>query len=212
MIVSRGFVYNAHMKKYFMITVVSLLAGLIGGGLAVIFVIPYLESDTMRIRDFYATENAVHVSPHGLRKKIREGKNDFILVDLRSAEEYAKEHVVGAVNIPAYSDPDHSAYDEVDRIVGAFKTLPAEKPIIVYCYSMPCMTGRKIGYMLTKHGVFVQHLGIGWNEWRYFWKLWNHEGEWTKTNVMDYVTSGSEPGSYKGASVIAPCTEGQFGC
>jgi hypothetical protein len=72
------------------------------------------------IRDFYLTENAVHISPHSLRGKMDKWITDFILVDLRSAEEYEREHVVGAINIPAYKDPNTSAYDEKDRIVGEF--------------------------------------------------------------------------------------------
>lgn len=197
------------MNRTLVITViVSLLAGF-AGGMATRLLPAGSEA---RIAEFYATENAVHVSPHSLRKKMAEGVKDFVLVDLRSAQEYAKEHIAGAINIPAYKDPDHSAYDEVDRIVGAFRELPADKPVIVYCYSIPCMTGRKIGHMLAKHDIYVQHLGIGWNEWRYFWNLWNHEGEWTKTNVLDFVVSGSKPGTVKGAPAITPCGEGEFGC
>ncbi len=200
------------MRNYILVIIVGLIAGLAGGVASSTVLEPYVRSDAALIRDFYDTENAVHVSPHSLRKKMSETTQDFILVDLRSSQEYEKEHIVGAVSIPAYSDPDHSAYDDVERIVTSFKELPANKKIIVYCYSMPCMTGRKIGQMLTKHGIYVQHLGIGWNEWRYFWNLWNHEGEWGKTNVKDYVVSGTEPGSFKGTSVISPCNEGQFGC
>lgn len=193
----------------FPIILLSLVGGFIGGAIAVTSIIP---SQNRLIEEFYQVENAVHVSPHGVRKHIAEGKNDVTLVDLRSKEEYEREHIVGAYNIPAYSDPDHSAYDDVERIVSAFRALPQDKPIIVYCYSMPCMTGRKIGLMLTKHGIYVQHLGVGWNEWRHFWELWNHEHEWGTTSVLDYVATGSEPGEYKGPLLITPCSEGQFGC
>ncbi len=189
--------------------VVGALAGLLGA-----WILPLLFPPTHDelIRNFYRTENAVHVSPHSVRKNITEGKEDFLLVDLRSQEEYEKEHIVGAVNIPAYRDPDRSAYDEVDRIVEAFRGLPINRNIVVYCYSMPCMTGRKVGQMLADRGIYVQHLGIGWNEWRHFWQLWNHEHEWGKTNVEDYVASGSAPGSFSGPVQISPCAEGQFGC
>lgn len=200
------------MKTSVASIITTLIVGLLGG-LAGAYIMSHQTKDTQSlIADFYATENAVHVSPHGLRKKIQEGKSDFVLVDLRSAQEYEKEHVVGAINIPAYSDPDHSAYDDVERIVSAFESLPEGKSIVVYCYSMPCMTGRKIGAMLTKHNIYVQHLGIGWNEWRHFWTLWNHEHEWATTKVADFVASGKEPGSFKGTPVITPCTEGEFGC
>lgn len=170
------------------------------------------ETKHSLIREFYMVENAVHVSPHGLRKKMDERKTDYILVDLRSAQEYEKEHIAGAINIPAYSDPDTSAYGDVERIVAAFKALPRDKSVIVYCYSMPCMTGRKIGQMLTEHDIYVQHLGIGWNEWRHFWTLWNHEHEWSKTKVLDYIATGKEPGEPKSKPTITPCSDGTFGC
>src|SRR3989344_2838981 len=146
------------------------------------------------IYDFYATENAVYASPHSLRRKMDKGDKNYILVDLRSPQEYEKEHIIGAVNIPAYKDPDTSAYEEVDRIVNQFTQLAKDQEVIVYCYSVPCMTGRKVGLMLAEKGIFVKHLGIGWNEWRHFWTLWNHEHEWEITKPEEYVVSGKEPG------------------
>lgn len=199
----------------FAILFVAMLLGLIGGMAGGIFTLWMRSNDDRAlIADFYATENAVHVSPHSLRGKMDKGINDYVLVDLRSPQEYEKEHIVGAINIPAYSDPSTPAYDQVERIVGQFSALGDSKPIIVYCYSMPCMTGRKIGKMLAEHGIYVQHLGIGWNEWRHHWTLWNHELEWKETKAEDYVVSGSKPGTPKKRTpkVITPCLEGEFGC
>lgn len=167
------------------------------------------------IAEFYAVENAVYISPHSLRKAMDKGEQPYTVVDLRSSQEYEKEHIIGAVNIPAYSDPDTSAYGDVERIVGAFQKLAKEKEIVVYCYSMPCMTGRKIGQMLAERGVYVKHLGIGWNEWRYFWNLWNHEHEWDLTQVEDYIGKGQEPGvpKKKDQDSVTPCSlDSNFGC
>ena len=170
------------------------------------------QTDKDLIKEFYEVENAVYVSPHSLRKKMSEGKiNDYILIDLRSREEYEKEHIITAINIPAYKDPNTSAYDEQERILNAFRQLSENKEIIVYCYSMPCMTGRKIGKMLAENNIYVKHLGIGWNEWRYFWNLWNHDSE-TPTKVEDYIASGKEPGVPKAQELPSPCGEGEFGC
>lgn len=144
------------------------------------------------IKGFYDTENAVHVSPHSIRKKIAAGDESFILVDLRSAEEYMREHIKGAINIPAYRDPDTPVYYDVDRIVSEFAALP-DKEVVVYCYSVPCMTGRKIGKLLADRGIFVKHLGIGWNEWRYDWTAWNHEHEWNTTSSDEYIATGPLP-------------------
>lgn len=167
------------------------------------------------IAEFYNVENAVHVSPHTLRKHMSEGTaDDFVLVDLRSKEEYEKEHIISAISIPAYSDANTSAYGEIDRIVGAFKEVIAQNPnkdVIVYCYSTACMTGRKIGKLLLQEGIYVKHLGIGWNEWRYDWDMWNHDGE-TQTTVENYIFQGSEPGVPKVEELITPCSEGSLGC
>ena len=165
------------------------------------------------IKEFYLVENAVHVSPHSIRKAMDKGDQKFILVDLRSQEEYEKEHIVGAVSIPAYKDKDTSDYGSVERIVGDFLKLPKDKNIIVYCYSMPCMTGRKIGLMLVDHGIYVKHLGIGWNEWKYDWTGWNHEHEWNITKAEDYIATGKDPGVPVLRVNSTVCSiDNQFGC
>jgi len=58
------------------------------------------------------------------------------------------------------------------------------------------MTGRKIGKLLAENGIYVKSLNIGWNEWRYFWDLWNHDSE-TPTDGKDYIVSGGIPDSLK---------------
>jgi rhodanese-related sulfurtransferase len=198
-------------KTLVLIIVVGILSGAAGG--YIVDALP--KSHDALIKEFYEVETAAHISPHHIRKGISKGDRSFILIDLRSQEEYEEEHIVGAVNVPAYKDPDHSAYGDVERIVGAVRELKNQNPdkeLIVYCYSSPCMTGRKIGKMLADHGISVAHLGIGWNDWRYFWTMWNHPHEWENTHVDDYITKGPEPGTYSGEIDLTPCVEGVFGC
>ena len=140
------------------------------------------------------------------------GDNSFVLVDLRSQEEYEKEHIISAINIPAYKNKETSAYDETERIVNEFSKLPRDKEIIVYCYSMPCMSGRKIGKLLAENNIYVKHLGIGWNEWRYYWNLWNHEYEFNITDINDYIAQGKEPGRPKLKINSTSCAIGSLGC
>ena len=204
------------MKKIKPTTKIILLSALVGTVFAVatILILQKAQSPTEEdlIKDFYLTENAVHISPHHLRKQMSKGQiEDYVLVDLRSHEEYEKEHIVTAINIPAYKDANTSAYEEKDRIIDSFKALPKNKEIIVYCYSMSCMTGRKIGKMLAGNNIYVKHLGIGWNEWRYSWDLWNHDSE-VPTKVEDYIISGNKPGVPSMIELPSPCGEGEFGC
>ena len=168
------------------------------------------QDETQLRQQYYRSEVATLESPHGIRKAIMQGKDDFILVDVRSAQEYEQEHIVGAVNVPVYRDPDTSAYDEEDRIVSEFQEViknHPDKKIVIYCYSSSCMSGRKIGRMLTDYGIYVKELGIGWNEWRYDWNMWNYPHEWETTHVENYVISGSEPGAYTSLEGI-----GESGC
>ena len=198
-------------RKIILWAVISgLLAGLLGAFIFERF--DNINTKEKLIKEFYNIENAVYVSPHGLRGKMDKGTNDYILVDLRSYEEYEKEHIIGAINIPAYKDKNTPAYEEIDRIVNAFRELGANKDIIVYCYSIPCMTGRKIGKLLADNGIYVKHLGIGWNEWRYYWNLWNHEHEWNITKTQDYVWQGSDAGIPKLRDATSCGVLGELGC
>lgn len=204
-------------KKLLLIIVVSSAVGALIGSVFTFTIIRVLKPTTEElIKDFYLIENAVHVSPHTIRSKMDKGETNFILVDLRSSQEYEKEHVISAINIPAYKDPNtsyslESDKDAKERIISSFRNLDTKKEIIVYCYSMPCMTGRKIGKLLAENGMYVKHLGIGWNEWRYFWNLWNHDGE-LQTNVKDYIISGKDPGKPQIKDSFSPCQQGELGC
>ena len=207
------------MKKILAIMMIALFFGALGGiagTYTFMNVVKPSFSQEQLIAEYYASEDAVHISPHSIRKGLDSGDTSFILVDLRSQEEYEREHIISAVNLPTYKDPDNSAYDETERIISSFEKLKAENPgrnIITYCYSTPCMTGRKIGNLLAQNNIYVQTLNIGWNDWRYYWTLWNHEHEWDKTNVMDYIATGSEPGTPKIRDDIYNCgIEGALGC
>lgn len=187
------------MKKIKYSILLIIVISAVSGALAAFAFVNFYTPESRLIKDFYLIENAVHVSPHSLRGKMDAGVSDFVLVDLRSKEEYDKEHIIGAINIPAYLDPQTSISldsdkQEAKKMLDEFSALPNDRDIIVYCYSMPCMTGRKVGKLLAENGIYVKHLGIGWNEWRHFWNLWNHEGEWNSTDIKNYIASGSEPG------------------
>lgn len=202
--------------NYLNTKITPLVLGLLIGGLGMFAAMNTQKSTSEdRIAEFYATETAVYVSPHSVRKKIAQGQDaDFVLVDVRSSQEYKTEHIIGALNVPAYKDPETAAYDDVDRIVDDFRKIQEENPnkdIIVYCYSTACMSGRKIGNLLASHGIFVKELTIGWNEWRYAWNMWNHSGE-KPSAVEDYIFSGSQPGEPKAHELLSPCTEGELGC
>ena len=171
------------------------------------------ESETDRqhklIAQYYAAESATLVSPHNIRERMSHGKDNFVLVDVRTQEDYEREHIVGAINI----DTGRS----LDVVLSDFEELVAANPnkeIIIYCYSAACMNGRKAGNFLAENGVYVKEMTVGWNEWRYGWEMWNYDTEWDTYKVEDYVVSGSEPGALDpNLESIAPCPiDGELSC
>ena len=186
-----------HFKSIVITVLISIVFGCFGGW---VYDVSFNNSPNKLIKDFYKTENAVKVSPHGLRLRMDRGDTSFVLVDVRSAEEYAKEHITGAYSVPAYTDKTTLQKSNEDRVVNDFRKIIRDNPnreVIIYCYSVPCMTGRRIGNLLAKNGVFVKELNVGWNEWRYYWNLWNLPHEWSSTDSSDYITHGNKRGFFK---------------
>lgn len=73
-------------------------------------------------------------------------ENNYIIVDVRSKEEYDSSHVVGSINIP---------YDTIDENTDLDKS----KTIIVYCRSgkrssIASETLKKLGYNVLDLGAF----------------------------------------------------------
>lgn len=177
-----------------LVVVLSCLAGYLGARL-------YNPSNQERIKNLYADEMSVFVSPTTIKKYIDTKDQNYVLVDLRSKAEYDAEHVVGAVNIPAVSL-------DKDQIIAEFKKLPSDKQIIVHCYSAYCTLGRQIGQLLSENGIFVKEMDAGWSEWRYHWDLWNPGA--SIDAGKDYVIRN--PAATNSGELPKPCSAGVYGC
>lgn len=172
------------------------LAGVLVG----ICISKYLpEKEGVQVTDFYASEMASVVSPTTVKRWIDASDSSYILVDLRSAGEYEKEHFKTAINIPVSSMKS-------EDVVAAFRNLPKDKQIIVHCYSAYCTLGRQIGKLLSENGIYVKELTVGWSELRYHWDLWNPGAKVTDGEA--YIVKGQNTNE----ELPQPCAEGEFGC
>lgn len=187
-------------SKNILITIIlSLIFGFVGAYAAIQINHPKEENQSSRIFNTYEDEMATFISPTTVKKLIDEKNKDYVLVDLRSKPEYDKEHIISAINIPAVSM-------NTDQLVSAFKRIPKGKQIIVHCYSASCTLGRQVGKTLAEHGIFVQEMDVGWNEWRYHWDAWNPGAG--PLDGKAYIVAGAvDPNA-----PIIPCTNGEFGC
>jgi rhodanese-related sulfurtransferase len=188
-----------HAKMLLLISL-CMAAGIAGGA-----IYDSLKPAEYNVGDYYATETQVLVSPHDLRVEMDSGSTNFTLVDVRAPSDYTAGHIIGAINIPiTLSNAE---------ILATFSALPKDKRIIVYCYSGYCMAGRSMGKFLSQNGIYVKELNVGWNEWRYYWNIWNTESEWNTTNVSDYIATGNEPGVFQPSSGgPSVCSIGEFKC
>lgn len=162
---------------------------------------------------YYANSVATLVSPHNLRERMAHGKDDYVLVDVRAAEDYERGHIVTAINIDTGTGAERTTDDVLREFERVVEDNP-DKEIITYCYSAACMNGRKVGNFLAENGVYVKEMTVGWNEWRYDWEMWNYDTEWDTYQVEDFIAVGTEPGEVPlSVQTIAPCgVEGELSC
>jgi rhodanese-related sulfurtransferase len=103
------------------------------------------------VNAYYANmpEDIYKIAEKDFVDKVKAGESMLIL-DIRSAEDYGKGHVKGAVNAPWGP-----------AIAASMDKLPTDKPIMVYCY-----TGQTAGQtvaVLNMAGFNAKSVNLGWN-------------------------------------------------
>ena len=94
---------------------------------------------------------ALLASPAEVNRAIAE-RRDMVIVDVRAAEDFAKGHVPGAVNLPR---------DQWQAAAGLSK----EKVNVVYCYSGTCALGGEACAQLAEQGYPVVEMYGGFDIW-----------------------------------------------
>jgi len=91
--------------------------------------------------------------------KDRINNDNFLIIDARSAEEYAKGHIGNAVNIFPYEDDEGAYFQKI-------YTQPRDKKILIYCTGGTCDLSHKLAKDMKTAG--FENLFIyegGWDEW-----------------------------------------------
>jgi rhodanese-related sulfurtransferase len=184
------------MKPELKLFIACLAIGAVAGAVAsyaILSLVP--RSDHERMAEFYATESVVGVSPQDYIKALQRNDSMGLAVDLRDNSSYAAGHLVGAINIPA-------GQLNPPQVLSAFRKLPTDKPVIVYCYSTYCMLSIEVGDYLAQNGIYVKHMNLG--------------GAEINQDFPAFVVNGTEPGYLSAnattASTGCPATGGGFGC
>ena len=91
-----------------------------------------------------------------VRTELESGDPTFTLVDARSAENFAKGHVPGAISFPHRTITAESAA----------RLLPRGRPVVTYCDGIHCNASTKAAAKLAALGYPVKEMLDGLEGWR----------------------------------------------
>lgn len=106
-----------------------------------------------RARAYFEDKLAFTTGPVELDEAIKRGDTLINVVDVRRAEDYARGHIPGAVNLPK---------DKWDTLTGLHK----DKVNVVYCYSQTCHLAANAALAFLEKGFPVMELEGGFGTWK----------------------------------------------
>jgi rhodanese-related sulfurtransferase len=108
-------------------------------------------SDPAKAREFFEAKMAFTTGPVELERMMK--NNEVNVVDVRAAEDFAKGHIPGAINLP--KDQWHT-----------LKDLRKDKTNVLYCYSQVCHLAATAAVEFSSKGFPVMELEGGWRWWK----------------------------------------------
>ncbi|ETW94049.1 MAG: hypothetical protein ETSY1_36525 [Candidatus Entotheonella factor] len=103
---------------------------------------------------FFQQKLRFETDPADVYTDMKNGVDDFILLDVRSPEAYAKSHAIGALNLPSATIDATTTVD-----------LPPGKLLVVYCWGPGCNGATKAAMKLSALGFAVKEMIGGIEYW-----------------------------------------------
>jgi len=106
-----------------------------------------------KAKAYFEQKLAFTTGPVELSKWIKSREDNLVVVDVREAEDYAKGHIPGAINIPRdkWQNPQGLARDKTN---------------VVYCYTQQCHLAANACLQFSTAGYPVMELEGGFENWR----------------------------------------------
>jgi rhodanese-related sulfurtransferase len=143
-------------------------------------VLEFPAPDAADSRDYMLAKLRYHADAWDVWEDLRNGISEIVVIDTRSAADYARGHVPGAINFP-------------HRLMSAESTatLDRSKTYVTYCDGIGCNGSTKGAYKLASHGLKVKEMLGGLDFW-----------------IRDGfpLATGSEVGSLLGAKADIVCS------
>ena len=110
------------------------------------------QTNTQNAVEFFKAKLAYTTNPYDIHNRLKD--SNTVILDVRDQESYKKEHIPGAKNVPLSELAKHIA------------TLPKNKTLVTYCWSLTCWAAPKAALQLAEKGFKVQELVGGIKEWK----------------------------------------------
>jgi len=127
--------------------------------------------DPAKARAYFEDKLAFTTGPVELDRWIKTGEDNLVVVDVRAAEDFAKGHIPGAINLPK---------DKWDSPQG----LSRDKTNVVYCYTQQCHLAANACVHFASRGYPVMELEGGFEAWK------ENELDSEEESVNRFKTSG----------------------
>ena len=108
---------------------------------------------TQKAEEFFANKNRFTTGPVEIRKRIQNGDDDFVLVDVREENDFRKGHVPGALNLPESRWP-------------TLQGLSKDATNVICCYSQTCHLGSQAAEFFARRGYPVMEMEGGFEAWK----------------------------------------------
>lgn len=103
----------------------------------------------------FASKLSVETDPSDVMLDLQRGQTGFIIVDVRSTDDYEECHVEGAISFP---------YRQINA--ETVTRLPKDKLIVVYCWGPGCNASTKAALRLSLLGYHVKEMIGGLEYWK----------------------------------------------
>ena len=127
--------------------------------------------DPARARAYFEEKLAFTTGPVELDRWIKASEDNLVVVDVRAAQDFAKGHLPGAINLPR---------EKWESLQG----LSRDKTNVVYCYTQQCHLAANACLHFATKGYPVMELEGGFDAWQ------ENELEIEEESASRFKTSG----------------------
>jgi len=162
--------------QYFFLFITSFIGSALTTGAALVIfsgnlIAQFVPKPVQKVESSQTVKTTVSVpkyDPLLLASKLRKNETDFELVDIRSAADFNRGHILGAVSLPVYSTEMVSKSGDVEEasIKEVFKKYETtDKFLIIYAQNAYSTIPSDIAAILSTDKKKVKALAVGWEEW-----------------------------------------------